>query len=202
VLLPFAPEPGEFLGFLAGHLHHHWGFFLVHHGPGHLRLILRALPLDRRPEAVCRCSDHDSEQDKPCPGILQHGSHVRGDPQLNGQVGIIHLLQLFDLRCGDLVVARIHWNEDYLVQIIQRRLSFASDGRIESLDAISEPGLNDVDCALASLVNGNPRSVVRLAGQLLEEHYRRSNGKGKLNQGDLDATREWLKQHPEISAFS
>lgn len=100
------------------------------------------------------------------------------------------------------MVARIHWNEDYLVQIIQRRLSFASDGRIESLDAISEPGLNDVDCALASLANGNPRSVVRLAGQLLEEHYRRSNGKGKLNQGDLDATREWLKQHPEISAFS
>ena len=37
------------------------------------------------------------------------------------------------------MVARIHWNEDYLVEIIRRRLFFASDGRIESLDAISEP---------------------------------------------------------------
>jgi hypothetical protein len=86
----------------------------------------------------------------------------------------------------------IHWSNNSLVEVIQRRLGVASDGQFDSLDAISNPGLRNAEETLASIVNPPvPREVVMLTERLLVEHVQRCGAHGKLESQDLQFALDW-----------
>ncbi len=86
----------------------------------------------------------------------------------------------------------IEWSRDSLSEIIRRRLSVASDGLFDSLDAISDPGLRSAEETLAYASRPRvPREVLMLTEQLLVEHVQRCGARDKLEFQDLELALAW-----------
>ncbi len=89
-------------------------------------------------------------------------------------------------------VAIIEWSVATLVEVIQRRLSVASQGMYDSLDALSSPGLRGAEKKLARTVWPRvPRQMLILTERLLVEHVQRAGPHGKLEPQDLELACNW-----------
>ncbi len=89
-------------------------------------------------------------------------------------------------------VAIIEWTADALAEVIRNRVSVASEGMFDSLDAISNPGLHDVEEKLVHQVRVRvPREVLVLTERLLVEHVQRAQARDKLDPQDLESAFAW-----------
>lgn len=92
--------------------------------------------------------------------------------------------------------ATMLWTPPLLAEVIRRRVYEASDGKIGSLDAISSPGLRDVDTLLARSAEPLPRETIVLVGRLLAEYAHRTGGSpGQIEPEDLEAAQAWYAMH-------
>lgn len=96
----------------------------------------------------------------------------------------------------------ITWDEAELVEMLDRRVRVFSEGRLPSLDALSETGA--FVPRMAAMSGGSPRNLLRLGAWLLGCHHRRTNngGDSTLTTADLEcalahfATEEPLPPRP------
>ena len=69
--------------------------------------------------------------------------------------------------------ARLQWSKGMLVEMLRRRLFVASDGKFDSLDALADIKLYDLDRRIVDLaLPATPREVLWLANRLFIEHCR------------------------------
>jgi len=68
--------------------------------------------------------------------------------------------------------AKLEWTPDLLEEVLHRRLNVASNGRFDSLDALSSSEIRDLDRRLAEAVDPLPRELIALTARLLYEHCR------------------------------
>lgn len=87
-----------------------------------------------------------------------HGAKIRFDKIPNGE---------------------IEWEVDYLKNLLSRRLSFFSDGRVTKLSDISEPDvdLDSVISQLIALTSKSPRQLISALDHILSRHIQNSQGK-------------------------
>ncbi len=78
--------------------------------------------------------------------------------------------------CWPLESLRLHWTEEDLRVMLERRLLTASEGKIESLSAICSERKYppDPDTWLVQLVKGLPRRLVELGNQMLREAWQQA----------------------------
>ncbi len=89
----------------------------------------------------------------------------------------------------------IEWDEILLTEVIRKRLLVASDGYIESLDALSSYPLHDLD----SLIMQNspallPRTVIHTISTLFDIHIKRAGPQGLLDLADVEFLLAELKK--------
>jgi len=78
------------------------------------------------------------------------------------------------LRPDRVLIRGIEWDEESLLEVLSQRLLAFSDGRISTLDVVSQPELRGrIDRELVRLAQGSPRNMLRLGELLLSEHCRR-----------------------------
>ena len=95
------------------------------------------------------------------------------------------------VRLDKLAHATIEWEEDFLVDMVNRRLSFYSDGEVCSLADVYERA-EKADAKtrwLARLAGRSPRELIRLFDTIFREHDRRFSGSATrvpLNDDSLE----------------
>jgi hypothetical protein len=90
--------------------------------------------------------------------------------------------------------ARIIWNADLLVELLRKRIFAASDGRFESLDAISSPALTDVERRIVDAIALLPRIALRVTRRALV-HYAVRTDEEQLDEDDLRQAIAWYQLH-------
>lgn len=91
--------------------------------------------------------------------------------------------------------ARIVWDQDLLVTMLRRRISVASEGWFDSLDAISTPALIDVERQLVSHVPHLPRVVLQVTRQALLHCAGRADDEDQqLDEEDIQYAIAWYQQ--------
>jgi len=83
----------------------------------------------------------------------------------------------------------VRWRLASLTEVIGERLRVASGGMFCSLDAVSEPGLRNLEASLVRMAGRVPREVLAAVEQLLLVHVRRVGATGKLSREDLEELR-------------
>lgn len=93
-------------------------------------------------------------------------------------------------------MAHIVWNHDLLVEMLQKRISAASEERFESLDAISTPALTDVERQIVVHLPPLPRIALQVTRQaLLRYAARLENGGQQLDEDDIHHAIAWYRLH-------
>jgi hypothetical protein len=69
-----------------------------------------------------------------------------------------------DIDCS---VYDIEWSKESLVALVRRRVAVATGGGFDSLDALGDPGLRNIEEVIASTVQQQPREAIYLAGEIL-----------------------------------
>lgn len=91
--------------------------------------------------------------------------------------------------------ARLEWSPALLAELIRSRVFVASEGRLQSLSALFDESLLDVDEALAGAARPLPRDVIRLTQRVLAQARRRLEGQvGLLNRADVEDALVWYRQ--------
>ncbi|MCS6937770.1 MAG: hypothetical protein NZM94_00785 [Roseiflexus sp.] len=91
-------------------------------------------------------------------------------------------------------IARIVWNADLLVELLRKRIFAASDGRFESLDAISTPALADVEWQIVDEITPLPRVALQVTRRALLNYAARTN-EGQLDEDDIRQAIAWYQLH-------
>lgn len=91
-------------------------------------------------------------------------------------------------------IAHIVWNADLLVELLRKRIFAASDGRFESLDAISSPALTDVERQIIDVITPLPRLALRVTRRALL-HYAARTDEGQLDEDDIRQAIAWYQLH-------
>lgn len=91
-------------------------------------------------------------------------------------------------------VAHIIWNDDLLVELLRKRIFAASDGRFESLDAISTPALTDVERQIVNAIAPLPRVALQVTRRALLHHAARTD-EGQLDEDDIRHAINWYQLH-------
>lgn len=91
-------------------------------------------------------------------------------------------------------LTKIHWNAGLLVDLIQQRVTVATEGDFTSLDAIAAPDARSVERQLADIVFPLPREMLVLVRQLLWTRVARSGPAGKINSLDIEETIDWYRR--------
>ncbi len=82
--------------------------------------------------------------------------------------------------------AHLQWTSGMLVEMLRRRLYVASQGRFDSLDALAEIELEDLDRRLAHMASpSTPREVLWLVHRLFIEHSRSHNPLDLFGEKDV-----------------
>ena len=92
-------------------------------------------------------------------------------------------------------VAHIVWNHDLLVNMLQKRISAASEERFESLDAISTPALTDVERRIVANLPPLPRVALQVTRQALLHYAARLDNGGQLDEDDIHHAIAWYRRH-------
>jgi len=112
--------------------------------------------------------------------------HLIGDSELSRLTGAVRSTS-------------ISWDAQQLIEMLRVRVSAASEGAFDSLDAISGPRLRHIERTLVEAAGLLPRNVLALAHQLLVEHIRRTKAAEYLEPEDLRAA---LDHYNQIQRFS
>jgi len=84
-------------------------------------------------------------------------------------------------RADRLMIRHINWGADDLQRLLDRRVEVFTKGALPSLDVVCEPDLaGSLVSRLASLADGSPRNMMRLAEWLLFWHHARNTSKNRL----------------------
>ncbi len=94
------------------------------------------------------------------------------------------------------------WTPELLAELLRRRVYVASRGRMGSLDAVSGPGLYDIETTLARSALPLPREAICLAGRVLEECARREQQERNLLAADVTAALNWYQRNTPAGLFS
>jgi hypothetical protein len=78
------------------------------------------------------------------------------------------------IRTDRIMLRHVTWEEDELRRLLETRLRAFSDGRISSLNQISDVVLSDIDDRLIEQAVGSPRNLIRLGEFIFSEHCRLS----------------------------
>jgi hypothetical protein len=76
------------------------------------------------------------------------------------------------VRTDRIMLRHVTWEEDDLRRLLEARLRAFSDGRISSLNQVSDVGLKDIDTRLIRQAVGSPRNLIRLGEFIFSEHCR------------------------------
>lgn len=77
------------------------------------------------------------------------------------------------VRLDRLQIYKVTWDEGLLQQLLEKRLTTFSDGRIRALAQLASAPLNEtIDREMVQWANGSPRRLLRLGELLLREHIR------------------------------
>ena len=83
-------------------------------------------------------------------------------------------------------VARLQWTPNMLTEMIRQRLYVASQGRFDSLDALADIGLDDLDRRLAQMASpATPRETLWLVNNLFIAHCRIHKNHNLLEERDV-----------------
>ncbi len=91
-------------------------------------------------------------------------------------------------------IARIVWDPDLLAELLRKRIFAASDGRFESLDAISTPALTDVERQIVAAITPLPRVALQVTRRALL-HYAARMEEGQLDEDDIRCAINWYQFH-------
>lgn len=91
-------------------------------------------------------------------------------------------------------IARIVWDADLLAELLRKRIFAASDGRFESLDAISTPALTDVERQIVAAITPLPRVALQVTRRALL-HYAARMEEGQLDGDDIRCAINWYQFH-------
>lgn len=91
-------------------------------------------------------------------------------------------------------IARIVWDADLLAELLRKRIFAASDGRFESLDAISTPALTDVERQIVAAITPLPRVALQVTRRALL-HYAARMEEGQLDEDDIRCAINWYQFH-------
>lgn len=81
-----------------------------------------------------------------------------------------HLIES-GFRSDRILKHNLNWSSDNLEEMLARRLSAYSGGKVSSLNDLVEDNIEfDVHKVVCLLGNGSPRDVIRLAGRMVDEH--------------------------------
>jgi len=96
----------------------------------------------------------------------------------------------------------LDWTTEKLAQMLRRRVYTATNGRFETLDALSDIGLQGIENILAQVVTPLPREIIWLANQLLMAfEHRHGLGGDTFLKSDLDqAIAIYHSQAPAVRA--
>ncbi len=84
-------------------------------------------------------------------------------------------------RADRIMVRHINWSEMDLQLLLDRRVDVFTHGALPSLDAVCESELaGSLVAKLASLANGSPRNIMRLAEWVLYWHHARTSEKNRF----------------------
>lgn len=83
-------------------------------------------------------------------------------------------------------VAFMAWPSPLLAELVRRRVYVASGGLFGSLDALSDPGVRDLEIRLARLVS-LPREMLVLTRWVLDSCVARDESRGRIAEEDLQA---------------
>ncbi|WP_379553514.1 P-loop ATPase, Sll1717 family [Qipengyuania sp. DGS5-3] len=85
-------------------------------------------------------------------------------------------------------VYRLNWSPGELEDMLSKRLSAFSDGRIQSLNQLTDGSVDiDLDKLVCLLSIGSPRDVIRLAQRIVDEHTRIVDDGSPLAIGAIEA---------------
>lgn len=105
-----------------------------------------------------------------------------------------HIADYLSTRIMTACIAHIVWNADLLVELLRKRIFAASDGRFESLDAISTPALTDVERQIVDAIAPLPRAALQVTRRALLHHAARTDG-GQLDEDDIRHAINWYQLH-------
>ena len=111
------------------------------------------------------------------------------------------VLQQPGFRRDRLMLRHISWSEEELKTMLDRRVEVFTQGKLPSLDAVTEPKLALVP-RLASIANGSPRNMMRLAEWLLYWHHARTSKEAGflISKRDLEKAIESFIHETNASA--
>lgn len=89
---------------------------------------------------------------------------------------------------------KIVWTSDLLVEMLRKRITVASNGRFESLDAISSPNLDDTERRIVEAIPLLPRATLQVTQAALMLYIQRTGGdNGQLEETDIRAAVSWYQ---------
>jgi hypothetical protein len=92
--------------------------------------------------------------------------------------------------------ARLEWSPALLAELIRSRMFVASEGRLQSLSALFDESLLDVDELLAGAARPLPRDVIQLTQRVLVQARQRLEGHvGLLSRVDVEDALAWYRQN-------
>lgn len=97
--------------------------------------------------------------------------------------------------------AIIHWEREALIAIIRERLSVASEGMYDGLDAITTPDApRPAETYLAKAVHPIvPREILALTQRVFNEHILRVGPYGRLERRDFEDALRWYREQPRAT---
>lgn len=105
-------------------------------------------------------------------------------------------------RMDRIMIRHINWSEEDLQRLLDRRVDVFTQGKLPSLDVVCEPELAGFLVGrLASLSNGSPRNMMRLAEWLLYWHHARTTQKNRflISKDDLDRAIKSFESEAKIT---
>jgi len=90
----------------------------------------------------------------------------------------------------------LNWNEEFLVDILESRISAASQHQFTSLDAISNPNLRGVEkIIIHKLKDKLPREALRLTRNILEEALNHWDSVPRITPNDIENAYRYYDYH-------
>jgi len=97
---------------------------------------------------------------------------------------------------GERISGKIQWTHQELRKLLRMRLLAASEGRLDSLDALSGPDVvGQLDEALVKVAKGWPRRLLSAGRWLIEWHLNNAGAEVPFSHAALEALQHWVRAH-------
>lgn len=106
---------------------------------------------------------------------------------------IPEMVDLPQITAVGMKVTTFSWDPLLLAEVVRRRLYIASGGRFDSLDALSDSSILNLEMLLAQRVQPLPREILALTQRIFVEHVHARPRDPLLRGEDIDAALEWYE---------